>query len=392
MLKYSNTFNNLEKTGGILLFSAAILAILISNSPLYGLYHAVLTTPASIKIGVFELSKPLYVCINDGLMTIYFLLVGLEIKREILRGTLCDTTSIIVPAIAAFCGLILPAFIYYCFNYDNSTYIKGWAIPSATDIAFTLGVLALLGKRVPLSLKLLLASIAIFDDIAAIVIIAIFYTSTLSYASLILSLIFTLSLIVLNRFHCTRLSLYLVIGACLWFTVLKSGVHATLAGIIIAFTIPDKEKGNSPLTRLEKSLLPWCAFIVLPLFAFANSGLNFSYTGFATFTHPVVAGTALGLLIGKQIGIFIPLFYFVKYKHYLAYANITLTHIYGLALLCGVGFTMSLFIGSLAFKGPSANLLPMVKLGVVSGSLISGILGYLVLRRAIKPKPKKQLT
>lgn len=382
-------FYNLEKIGGILLFSSAMLAIIIANSDLNAWYQSILSTQASITIGTFELKKPLTLWVNDGLMAIYFLLVGLEIKREALRGILSDKTSIIVPAVTALSGLIVPAIIYCLLNGHNPLFLRGWAIPTATDIAFTLGILALLGNRIPVSLKILLTAIAIFDDIAAIVIIALFYTSKLSYISLVFALIFTLVLIGLNRINCQRLSVYVFFGLCLWVTVLKSGVHATLAGIILAFTIPDNLKDNSPLTRSEQGLHPWCVFLVLPLFAFVNSGVSFSDIGYPMFVHPVMAGVILGLFLGKQIGIFLPLYYFVRFKNYLTYDSISRSHIYGLALLCGVGFTMSLFIGSLAFKGENLYLLEKVKLGVVTASLLSGVLGYITLRLSAQSDAKK---
>nr|WP_269570382.1 Na+/H+ antiporter NhaA [Legionella tunisiensis] len=287
-----------------------------------------------------------------------------------------------VPIIAAFSGLLLPALIFYGFNAHNPLYLQGWAIPTATDIAFTLGILSLLGSRVPLSLKILLTAIAIFDDIAAIAIIAVFYTNQLSLTSCIFALLFTLVLIGLNYFKCRRLSLFMVVGVALWIAVLKSGVHATLAGIVVALTIPDENK-NRMLTRLEEGLHPWIVFLILPVFAFANAGVSFIGFDTSIIFHPIVLGVALGLFLGKQTGIFLSLGYFITFRKFLKTEHITLRQVYGVSLICGVGFTMSLFIGSLAYQYSDLNLMPMVKIGVVIGSLASGILGFLVLKKTV---------
>ncbi|MDI9817613.1 MULTISPECIES: Na+/H+ antiporter NhaA [unclassified Legionella] len=377
----SDSFYNLETIGGILLFIAAVIAIGVANSPYRFFYDHLLQMGVSVQIGDFLINKPMVLWINDGLMAVYFMLIGLEIKREIKRGILSNRTNIIVPAITALSGLIFPALIFTLFNFHNPAYLRGWAIPTATDIAFTLGIISILGSRIPISLKILLTAIAIFDDIAAIVIIAIFYTKKLSILSLSSALIFTLILIGLNYFKCRRLSLFIVVGVGLWVAVLKSGVHATLAGIVIAMTIPDDEE-ESMLTRLEESLHPWVIFLILPVFAFANAGVSFIDIDLPMLAHPIVMGTALGLFLGKQIGIFLPLSYFVKFRHLLRTDNINLGQIYGIALICGVGFTMSLFIGSLAFP---LNLIPLVKIGVVIGSFISGLAGFLVLKKASSP-------
>lgn len=381
-----NTFYNLETIGGLLLFASAILAIIIANSPIRHGYNELLHMIVNFSIGEFSIEKPLQLWVNDGLMAIYFLLVGLEIKREIKRGILSSRASIIVPALTALSGLIIPALIYAWINRNHSLYLHGWAIPTATDIAFTLGIVSLLKSKVPYSLKIMLTAIAIFDDIGAIVIIAIFFSHDLSVISLLLAVVFTMILIALNYFKCKRISLYLFFGVLLWAAVLKSGVHATLAGIIIAMTIPD-EQSNSILTELEGGIHPWVVFLILPLFAFANAGVSFIGIDTTMLTHTVVLGIVFGLFIGKQIGIFLPLSYFVKkggyLKEYKTY-TITLVHVYGIALICGVGFTMSLFIGSLAFHDGS-NLMNLVKIGVVGGSFISALAGCLVFYLSKQP-------
>ncbi len=382
MQKNNNSFYNLETLGGMILFLAAAVAILIANSPLHELYNQIIATPVAISFGEFRLDKPFLLWVNDGLMAIYFLLVGLEIKREVNRGILSDKTSVIVPALTALSGLLVPALIFASFNYQSDVYIKGWAIPSATDIAFSLGILSLLGNRVPISLKILLTAIAIFDDIAAIAIIALFYTSSLSLYSLFLAGMIIIALFGLNYFGCKRASIYIFFGALLWVAVLKSGVHATLAGIMLAMAIPDRKDGqsSSPLETLENGLHPWIIFLILPVFALVNAGVTLFDFHLGMLLHPVVLGIALGLFIGKQVGIFLPLYYYVKRRRYLSTDNISLGQVYGLALICGVGFTMSLFIGGLAYKQSHPELMNLVKIGVLGGSMLSGILGFAVLR------------
>ncbi len=377
----SDSFYNLETLGGILLFIAAVLAILVANSPYRIAYDHLLHLKGTLGVGTLLIKKTVLLWINDGLMAIYFLLIGLEIKREIKRGVLSNKKNLAVPVITALCGLLIPALIFIGFNAYNPVYLQGWAIPTATDIAFTLGIVSLLGSRVPLSLKILLTAIAIFDDIAAIVIIAFFYTTKLSLLSLSCALLLTFILVSLNYFKCRHVSVFMVVGIALWIAVLKSGVHATLSGIVIAMTIPDDEK-KSMLTRLEEALHPWTVFIILPIFAFANAGVTFIGLDLSMFTHPIVLGIALGLFVGKQMGIFLSLGYFVRFKRFLKADKITLQQVYGIALICGVGFTMSLFIGSLAYQNSHFYLMPLVKIGVVLGSLTSGVAGFLVLKRA----------
>lgn len=382
----SDSFYSLETLGGILLFIAAMLALLVANSPYRGAYDYLLQVNASVGVGHLFLKKPLILWINDGLMAIYFMLIGLEIKREIKRGVLSNKTTLMVPAITALSGLLIPALIFALFNKHDPVYLLGWAIPTATDIAFTLGIVSILGSRIPISVKILITAIAIFDDIAAIVIIAFFYTKTLSLLSLSLALLFTVILFSLNYFKCRRVSVFMLFGIALWVAVLKSGVHATLAGIVIAMTIPDDDSKESMLTRLEDGLHPWIVFLILPVFAFANAGVTLIGLDLSMFTHPIVLGITFGLFFGKQIGIFIPLSYFVKYKQLLKADHINLKEVYGIALICGVGFTMSLFIGTLAYQHTNLDLMPLVKIGVVLGSLAAGMAGFFVLKRATRKR------
>ncbi|MBK2092678.1 Na+/H+ antiporter NhaA [Francisella philomiragia] len=370
--------NNQEIVGGLILFAAAFVAILINNSPL-SIYYGMLET-INVKLGIENLviDKNLMHWINDGLMAIYFLYIGLEIKREIISGALSKPSNIIIPAIAALAGLAVPSLIYLSINYD--AYITGWAIPSATDIAFTLGILALLGSKIPAKLKLLVVTIAIFDDIAAIVIIAIFYTKSLSLLSLSLGTLFILAMIICNRvFKVNRSSVYVVLGFFAWFCTIKSGVHATLAGFTTALCIPFRENDkDSPANFMEESLHPWVIYFILPVFAFANAGINFSGMSISIIFEPITLGIILGLFVGKQLGIFSILAISKKLKLFKLGESFSSSQIYGISLLCGIGFTMSLFIGTLAFD--DNYTLSAIKVGVIVGSLLSGICGYIVLR------------
>ncbi|MBK2357388.1 Na+/H+ antiporter NhaA [Francisella hispaniensis] len=369
---------NQELIGGLILFSAALLAIVVNNSPLAS-YYGMLET-INVKLGVENLviDKDLMHWINDGLMAIYFLYIGLEIKREIISGALSKPSNIIIPAIAALAGLAVPSLIYLSINYDAN--ITGWAIPSATDIAFTLGILALLGSRIPAKLKLLVVTIAIFDDIAAIAIIAIFYTKSLSLLSLSLGTLFIFAMIICNRvFKVNRSSVYVVLGFFAWFCTIKSGVHATLAGFTTALCIPFRENDkDSPANFMEDSLHPWIIYFILPVFAFANAGISFTGMNFSILFEPITLGIILGLFIGKQLGIFSILAIFKKLKWFKLGESLSNLQLYGISLLCGIGFTMSLFIGVLAFD--DTHLLNAIKIGVVVGSLLSGFCGYIVLR------------
>jgi NhaA family Na+:H+ antiporter len=372
-------FLRLEAAGGIILVAVAALALILDNSALAPLYDRLLDLPFTIGLGGAGLSKPLLLWVNDGLMAIFFLLVGLEIKREILDGELSSSSQVALPAVAALCGMVAPAAVYITFNAGDPAALRGWAVPAATDIAFALGVLALLGSRVPASLKILLMAIAVLDDLGAIVIIAIFYTEQLSLLALALALSGIVALVALNRLGVRRLAPYMLIGLFLWVCVLKSGVHATLAGVAVGFAIPARrdDHGHSPLLHLEHALHPWVAYAILPIFAFANAGVSLAGISLASFVQPISLGIAAGLFVGKQVGIFVGIALMVLLKLARMPAQATWPMIYGVALLCGIGFTMSLFIGTLAFDESYAA---PVRLGVLAGSILSALLGYGLLR------------
>lgn len=373
-------FFKLEASGGILLVLASAVALIVANSSLAPYYDAFLKTYATIRVGAFEIDKPLLLWINDGLMAVFFFLVGLEIKRELLEGELSSVSQAALPAIAAVGGMLVPAGLYALINYGNPDAIQGWAIPAATDIAFALGVLALLGDRVPISLKILLTAIAVFDDLGAIIIIAIFYTDQLSLAALGAADVALIVLLVLNRASVMKLGPYIIVGIILWIFVLKSGVHATLAGVALAMAIPLRTKDPeepSPLKELEHNIHPWVAYAVLPIFAFANAGVSFAGIGWGSFAEPVTLGIMAGLFIGKQIGIFGTVWLSVRGGLARMPDSTTWGQIYGMSLLCGIGFTMSLFIGGLAWE--HAHFDAPVRLGVISGSILSALTGALLL-------------
>ncbi len=375
---FIRTFFKLESAGGILLFFAAILAIICANTPLMHYYELLLSTPVEIRIGNLEIAKPLLLWINDGLMAVFFFLVGLELKRELIEGELSDKRNIILPGVGAIGGMLIPALIYMYFNANDPVAMKGWAIPAATDIAFALGVLTLLGSRVPISIKIFLTSLAIFDDVGAIIIIAFFYTSNVSLTALIVVACCLPVLTVLNRRNVVSKSPYIFIGIIMWVATLKSGVHATLAGVILAMFIPLKSKADpskSPLKSLEHDLHSVVAFMILPIFAFVNAGINFSGVGSEQLFHSVPIGIALGLFFGKQIGIFGICALFIKFNLAKFPAGMSWLSLYGTAALCGIGFTMSLFVGSLAFEETGVNLLFDERLGIIFGSLASGVVG-----------------
>lgn len=383
---FIGSFLKLESAGGIILMLAAVLAIIFANTPLREYYALLLDTPVAIRIGALEIAKPLLLWINDGLMAVFFFMVGLELKRELIEGELSDKKNIILPGIGAIGGMAVPALIYAYFNYNDAVAMKGWAIPAATDIAFALGVLSLLGSRVPVSIKIFLTSLAIFDDIGAIIIIALFYTAKLSVESLIVVAVCIPLLLFINRRNPDTTSLYIVIGAVMWVAMLKSGVHATLTGIILAMFIPMKSKTKkhySPLKSMEKDLHSVVAFFVLPVFAFANAGIDLTGMGMDKVLHDVPIGIALGLFIGKQIGVFGFCWLGIKMKLTELPGDISWGSLYGAAALCGIGFTMSLFIGSLAFEETDVNLTFDDRLGIIIGSLLSGIVGYLVLSKSL---------
>lgn len=377
-------FFELEAAGGIILALSAILAMIVANSPLHDLYHHFIHAPVVVQIGNFVIDKDAHHLINDGLMAVFFFLVGLELKREALIGELSDIKQIILPALCAVGGMLAPALIYAAFNHNDPTALKGWAIPTATDIAFAIGVLSLLGSRVPNALKVFLVSIAIFDDLGAIVIIALFYTAQLSWVSLGVAGVCLPFLWLLNRLGVVRLTPYLLIGLVLWAAMLKSGVHATLAGVLLAFFIPLKNKSDpehSPLEELEHDLHNTVAFGILPLFAFANAGVSLIGTSVGNLVHSVPLGIALGLFVGKQIGVMVPVIVATKLKFASLPKDTTFKQVYGVSVLCGIGFTMSLFVSSLAFDGVPDGFDP--RLGIILGSLISGVVGYLILRANI---------
>jgi NhaA family Na+:H+ antiporter len=378
-------FLRLESAGGILLVATAAIALILSNSPLAPLYNTALELPFTIALGPAGLSKPLLLWINDGLMAIFFLLVGLEIKREIVEGELSSLGQIALPGAAALGGMAVPAAIYWFLNSANPAALNGWAIPTATDIAFSLGVLALLGPRVPLALKVLLMAVAVFDDLGAIVVIAIFYTADLSSSALIISAICLGGLAAMNFFGVRSMPAYVLVGMVLWVAVLKSGVHATLAGVALGLAIPiaRDEAGHSPLRTLEHGLHPVVAFVILPIFAFANAGVSFAGMSLADIFEPVTLGIAGGLFIGKQIGIMAALALMLALGLARRPEGCSWASLYGMSMLCGIGFTMSLFIGSLAFADPS--FAAPVRLGVLGGSLLSAVCGF-VLLKLVLPK------
>lgn len=374
-------FLRLESAGGLVLIAAALVALAVSNSPFAGAYRELLSLPVEIRVGALELGKPLHLWIDDGLMAVFFLLVGLEIKRELLQGELSTVAQIGLPLSAAVGGMVVPAALYFWLNHGDATAVRGWAIPMATDIAFALGIISLLGKRVPLSLKVFLTAIAIADDLGAILVIALVYTDHVSVMMLLLAGAAFLALVALNFFRVRALSAYALVGVFLWLFVLKSGIHATVAGVILAFTIPLKgEEGaqSSPLVRLEHGLHPWVAFGVLPIFAFANAGVVLAGIGLATLFAPVPLGIVTGLVLGKLIGIFGVSATLIKLGLARLPEESSWTSLLGIAALCGIGFTMSLFIGGLAFDEEAGHM-QAVRLGVICGSLISGSIGALFL-------------
>lgn len=376
-----------ESSGGILLFLAAVLAMILANSALSPYYGLLIDLPLAIHIGDFNIAKPLLLWINDGLMAVFFFLVGLELKRELVEGELSDRKNIILPGVGAIGGMAIPAFIYLGFNHTDPVAMHGWAIPAATDIAFALGVLALLGSRVPVAFKVFLTSLAIIDDIGAIVIIALFYTSKISMAALVVVFVCTLVLFILNRRNSTSMSAYVIVGVIMWVAMLKSGVHATLAGVLLASFIPMRDKSNpkySPVKTMEHDLHLPVSFFILPVFAFANSGINFSGMSFDQVLHPVPVGIALGLFIGKQLGVFSLCWLTVKLKLAELPKGMNWASLYGLSALCGIGFTMSLFIGALAFKESTTPLMFDERLGIICGSLLSGLLGFFILKTSLK--------
>ena len=385
-------FFKLEAASGIVLVSVTIIAMIVANTPLSAYYNLLVELPVQVRIGTFDISKPLLLWVNDGLMAIFFFLVGLELKREWMEGELKEPSSRILPLAGAIGGAVLPAGIYAIININDPVAIKGWAIPAATDIAFALGVLALLGPRVPLSLKVFLTSLAIFDDIGAVIIIACFYTAKISTSALIFAGCCMLLLWFLNKRGVTAKSIYIFIGIAMWTSTLKSGVHATLAGVALAMFIPMNRSDieESLLHEFEHDLHKTVAFIILPIFAFCNTGINLGNIGLNDLVHPVPMGITAGLFIGKQLGVFGLCYLAIKLGWAPLPKGVTLQHLYGAALLTGIGFTMSLFIGSLAFEEAGVNRLFDERLGIVLGSLASGICGYFWLNWSLSKEPAEE--
>ncbi|MCJ7557785.1 MAG: Na+/H+ antiporter NhaA [Gammaproteobacteria bacterium] len=372
-----------------MLMGAAVLAMLVANSSWSGYYDALLAIPFTVMLGDFGISKPILLWINDGLMAVFFFLIGLELKRELLEGELSDLSKLTLPGMAAIAGMLVPAAVFSFFNWGDAVAMQGWAIPAATDIAFALGVLALLGDRVPTGLKVFLLSVAILDDIGAIIVIALFYTSNLSVASLSVAAACIVVLALMSWRGVRSELAYLLVGIVLWTSVLKSGVHATLAGVVLAFFIPITKDGEgySPLRRLEDDLHGPVAFAILPIFAFANAGVSLAGSSAGALLEPLPLGIALGLILGKQVGIFSMTWLGARLGWGSLPEGVTWRSLYGLSVLCGIGFTMSLFISSLAFEESSVNTLATDRLGVLAGTLVSALWGYVALRMALPTGP-----
>ncbi|MBQ74994.1 MAG: Na+/H+ antiporter NhaA [Gammaproteobacteria bacterium] len=386
------SFLKLESAGGILLIFAAVLASICANTPLQEYYVLFMDIPVEIRVGALEVAKPLLLWINDGLMAIFFFLVGLELKRELIEGELSDRRNIILPGVGAIGGMVVPALIYAYFNRHDSAAMAGWAIPAATDIAFALGVLTLLGSRVPTSIKIFLTSLAIFDDLGAILIIAFFYTEELSFAALLVVGCCVLTLILLQRLKAESMSVFVFIGIVMWVATVKSGVHATLAGVVLAVFIPIKSKTDlnySPLKSLEQDLHAVVAYFVLPIFAFANAGVNLTNVNLEQALHNVPVGIALGLFVGKQAGVFGTCWLAIRLRLTRLPSGMSWATLYGTSALCGIGFTMSLFIGSLAFEQTGVDLLFNDRLGIIVGSLAAGLVGFTVLTFSLPKSESK---
>ncbi len=391
MNKMISEFIKKESSAGILLIIVTILALILQNSPLSNFYNSFLHTHVEIRFGDLQIAKPLLLWVNDGLMAIFFFLIGLEVKREVLEGHLSSLGQIALPGIAALGGMIVPALVFILFNRGEPFAMNGWAIPTATDIAFALGILSLLGNRVPVSLKIFLMALAIIDDLGAIIIIALFYTSDLSTVSIAIASMALAILFVMNRMKVIKKSAYILVGIILWVSVLKSGVHATLAGVALAFMIPlhskDREgKAFSMAKEMEHDLHYWVAFLILPLFAFVNAGVNLKGFQIEELFKPVPMGIMLGLFIGKQIGVFGFSALAIRMKIAKLPEGSSWLQLYGLSVLTGIGFTMSLFVDSLAYNDTEIYHYAD-KLAILLGSFLSGIVGYIILKVA-KPSLK----
>ena len=390
MISTIRTFLKLESASGIMLIVAAGFAMLCANTDMKHLYERLLQIPVGVQFGSLQIHKPLLLWINDGLMVLFFFLVGMELKREIMEGELSDAANMRLPALGALGGMVIPVGIYWWVNSDQLGDMHGWAIPMATDTAFSLGILSLLRQRVPLSLKVFLVSLAIFDDIGAIVIIALFYSSNLSPVMVWTAGGCVAVLLVINRSGVTGIPLYALVGLVMWVAVMKSGVHATLAGVLLAMFIPltdAKNRTHSPLRFLENELHTAVALVTLPLFAFFNAGVALNEVTLHSLTHPVSMGITLGLFLGKQLGVFLFCMAGVLLGIARLPRGITVIQLYGVAVLCGVGFTMSLFIGALAFEELQRPVLFDERIGILLGSLLSAIVGYLVLWLTFRKSP-----
>jgi len=377
-----------DTTAGILLVIATIFALIMQNSPLSSYYNSFLHTPVAVKFGAFEIAKPLLLWVNDGLMAIFFFLIGLEVKREVIEGHLSSISKVILPIIGAIGGMIVPALIYIAINGKDAFALNGWAIPTATDIAFALGILSLLGNRIPESLKIFLMALAIIDDLGAIIIIALFYTSELSALSITVAAISLIILFIMNRLKVTSKAAFILVGIILWVSVLKSGVHATLAGVALAFMIPLKLKTKdgrvfSMSKEMEEGLHHWVTFFILPLFAFVNAGVNLQGISFEDMINSVPLGIMLGLFLGKQLGVFGFSVAAIKLGFAKLPKDSSFKELYGVAVLTGIGFTMSLFIDSLAFDDTQIYNYAD-KLAILIGSFASGVVGYIILRNVSK--------
>ena len=384
-MKHLQRFLSSDASGGIILIFAAVLAMLLANTDATsGLYHSFLETPVQLRVGALEINKNMLLWINDALMAVFFLLIGLEVKREMMQGALASRRQAVFPVLAALGGMIVPALIYLAFNAQDPIARGGWAIPAATDIAFALGVLALLGSRVPVALKIFLMALAIIDDLGAIVIIALFYTNDLSVLSLAVAAGAIGVLALLNLSGVRRTGIYILVGAVLWTAVLKSGVHATLAGVIVGFMIPLKaQDGKSPAKELEHVLHPWVAWLILPLFAFANAGVSLQGVTLEGLTSLLPLGIIAGLFIGKPLGIGLFCWLALKLKWASLPEGTHFPQIMAVGVLCGIGFTMSIFIASLAFASTDPGLINWAKLGILIGSVLSAVSGYMLLRKRI---------
>ena len=372
-----------EVQSGLLLMLATAIALLLANSAGIGPYQDLLSLSVQVRVGTLDIDKPLLLWINDGLMAMFFLMVGLEIKREVVYGHLSSLRQLALPGFAAVGGMVVPALIYVSLNWHDPVLLQGWAIPSATDIAFALGVLALLGSRVPPALKAFVLALAVMDDLGAVIIIAVFYTTQLSVLSLSVAAAATTALLLLNVLGVRRIALYMVVGVVLWISVLKSGVHATLAGVVIAMAMPVRRDadGHSPAETLEHALHPWVAFFIVPVFAFANAGVSLQGIGMDVLCNSVFQGIFLGLVLGKQLGIFAFSWLCIRLGWAALPENTSYRQLYGAAVLCGIGFTMSLFISSLAFQHSGSSVELVDRLAVLMASLVSAGLGYAILRR-----------